>query len=152
MAQMSGRALRSFKVSTDGDLMNLKELNLNLLGTWTYNQGRRTESRPRAGDEVDRFDKTLDSPSQDLELESDSAVDGSYVVLFQNLNVDRVFQVQVPDGTSVGNTPQGVVFSGRCTIDSPIFVRDASNQRVSIRVTMRPIGAAWSESAVGNLA
>ena len=131
--------------------MNLKELNLNLLSLWTYNQGKRTESRPRAGDTADRFEEVLISPSQDLELEGDTATDASYAVLFQNLSADRVFLVEVPNGVTTGGTLQGVTFSGRITIDAPVFTRDAANQRVTIRVTLRPVGARWSESAVGNL-
>ena len=146
MPTLTGQEIHSFQVSTDDQIANLKELKLNLLDTLTYNEGRRVVERTRGGDAVARYQVVKPNPSIELSMEPDTATNAAYRVLLNDTDGNRVFRIEIPDGSA----SQGAIISGRCTIDAPIFTTAHADAQSSIRLTLRPVGAKWSKT-IGNL-
>ena len=146
----TGRALYSFQVSTDDTIPNLKELKLNVLDTFTYNDGRQTALRTRGGDATERYQEMKPGPFGEFTLEPDTHADAAVQTVLLNAEGDRVFVVKYWDGSLVGNDAQGLTISGRCTLHRLTLVYGSADGDARIRGTLYPVGADWSK-AYGNL-
>ena len=143
MPSIRGEAVASCEISTDNTTANFQDLKTDLLQTLTYDKGIRTQERTRGGDAVARYERMKPDPSIELYFDPEVAANRAYALVMASDAEEQQFDIKIWAGIGQGN--QGVHFSGLATVTESVLTYNNTDGEASIRVTLRPVGDAWTE-------